>query len=57
MKLEIEMECNNSAFDEDPTFEIRRILEEMLDKLDGGMKEGYLLDINGNLVGEYKLKD
>ena len=36
--------------------EIRRLLTEVMYKLSYGETDGWLLDINGNLAGEWKLR-
>lgn len=64
MKFRLELDCDNSAFcvhDEnknlrsEPQWEIARILEEAAEKVRDGNREGILLDVNGNLVGKYKI--
>lgn len=54
MKVEIEINCDNSAFDGDNfTFEVKRILSEVskADYLCGKP----LFDINGNRVGKVRV--
>lgn len=59
MKLNIEIKCDNSAFEESPIEEIKRILNKYSHRvneiIDGGTI--YLLDFNGNKVGEMTIKD
>lgn len=37
------------------TFETIRLLKVVLDQLEWGMTEARMIDINGNVVGEWKL--
>lgn len=60
MKLRIEINCNNSAFDDsDCGYELGRILNTInlngLSKLDCSGLEQDLRDINGNKVGHLKI--
>jgi hypothetical protein len=60
MKLKIEIQMDNSAFDDDNGggFECARILRDLADRIDGGLAEKTrvaLMDINGNKVGEAKV--
>jgi hypothetical protein len=63
MKFKLEFDCDNAAFGREGAVlgdgyieaEIRRLLEVAAQKVDEGNKEGILLDINGNLVGKYKI--
>ncbi len=57
MKLKIEIDCDNAAFDDEPATELSRILRVLA----GRIEEGYLpefngwqiLDVNGNTVGHW----
>lgn len=55
MKIRIEIECNNSAFQPLPLMEVQRILAEALNQRNCGeltVKTDIVLhDINGNKVG------
>jgi hypothetical protein len=53
-KLIIEINLENAAFDEDPTIEVHRILEEYGKWAEetGGLNKANLRDINGNTVGK-----
>ena len=53
MKLEIE--TDNQAFEDDKSFEVVRILKEVIQKLENGYVESRLFDLNGNPVGEFSL--
>jgi hypothetical protein len=45
---------DNSAFSDNPT-ELKRIVLEVLSKIEQGHKKGVCLDINGNSVGKWTL--
>ena len=61
--LKIEIETGNAAYrDEDGEFdrsayELRRNLKEIMEKLEYSYQSGYIMDINGNKVGEWLLED
>jgi hypothetical protein len=58
MKLTLEINMDNAAFDEDGYFvEAARILREAADRLEIGNDSGYLRDINGNRVGQFGIED
>lgn len=58
----LDFECDNAAFDDDPTFEIARILKETAEKIKCdnvtgfGYAHGVIRDINGNRVGDWKYR-
>lgn len=52
--FKLRIRTDNQAF-EDKVGEVVRILEEAIIKLKEGKKESSLLDINGNVVGNYTL--
>ena len=63
--FEIKFKTGNAAFcdpytgEEDEVYEVnecRRILKKIIEKLDYGYREGSCIDINGNKVGEWRLK-
>ena len=68
MKLFIEIEMNNAAFDGDPLPEVVRLLEQAVGKVamqlvrpeatvcDAPESTDKLLDINGNTVGSVRLE-
>ena len=56
MKLKIEFDCDNAAFDDLGT-EVARILTVVADKAQAGYQYGVCADINGNRVGEWELSD
>jgi hypothetical protein len=53
--LKIKIDTGNAAFEENPSDECARILEDAALKLRQGNNEIPLHDINGNLVGICKL--
>jgi len=59
MKFELEINCDNAAFEE-PAFELARILKELSTKLENNGidvegDKGRLVDYNGNVVGEWRI--
>jgi hypothetical protein len=58
MKVLIDIDCSNAAFEDFPDAEVARILREAADKVSGPKKVGdsfALRDINGNTVGSLRL--
>ena len=55
MKLVIEIECGNSAFEDSYDMELVRILGTIQEGLLHGQSEGLCRDYNGNKVGDFKL--
>lgn len=53
MKLRIEIEMDNAAFEHDPGVELARILREYAKRVaqDGAWLTAYFRDVNGNKVG------
>ena len=51
MKFTVSIDCNNSAFDDGNT-ELARILRDLATRLDNGVTQAILKDINGNIVGQ-----
>ena len=58
--MRIKFDTKNAAFDEDcgGGLELQsiEILKEIIEKLENGAKEGNCFDVNGNKVGEWKLR-
>ena len=60
MKFTLTMDCDNAAFEERPADEIGRILRrtaeqiELIQPVSG--EGGSVLDIDGNTVGEWKVR-
>jgi hypothetical protein len=55
----LNINCDNAAFEEFPAEEIARILRAVADRIDAGDSfDTYrnILDINGNIVGQFALK-
>jgi hypothetical protein len=51
-KFIIEIETDNAAFEDDPSFEVIRILENLIKKIEGNIDVFVdLYDLNGNRVG------
>jgi hypothetical protein len=56
MKCKINIEMDNTAFDEYPEVELNRILKKLAHDLDvEGLLNHSLRDINGNTVGTIKI--
>ena len=61
--LKIEIKTGGAAYrDEDgeldrSAYELRRNLKEIEEKLEYGYQAGYIMDINGNKVGNWTLED
>jgi hypothetical protein len=55
MKLVIEIETGNSAFEDDEEGEISRIIEVIAGKVNGGATGGSCFDFNGNKVGQWEM--
>ncbi|MEA3641894.1 MAG: hypothetical protein VBE63_18435 [Lamprobacter sp.] len=53
-ELTLGMSLDNAAFEDDPSFEITRILRDLADKIEqrGLQDEMILWDLNGNRVGK-----
>ena len=66
MKFQIEIDMNNAAFIDSPNLiELNRILVDLTEKIDRFAEDhmnlyessSYLIDINGNTVGFWKISD
>ena len=53
--MKIQFSTGNAAFDEYGDAEIRRILEEIANKVECGYDHGSIMDINGNKIGSWEL--
>jgi hypothetical protein len=51
MKLNIEINCENAAFEPEPGVECARILRKLADRLEKHVRDYRLADYNGNVVG------
>ena len=55
MKFSIEINCDNSAF-EDTNYELSKILQKLINQLESGFDSIPLKDSNGNTVGVAKFE-
>ena len=61
--LKIEIKTGGAAYREEndeldrSAYELRRNLKEIMAKLECGCQSDYIMDINGNKVGEWSLED
>ena len=61
--LKIEIKTGGAAYRDKndeldrSAYELRRNLKEIMEKLEYGCQSGYIMDINGNKVGEWSLED
>ena len=53
--MKIEFETDNDAFDVYADEEIKRIFDDILDRINRGYTVGKIRDINGNIVGEWEM--
>ena len=53
--LQVTIQTDNAAFDDDAVPELERILDNLKLKLRGGETSGKLFDLYGNSVGTFKL--
>ena len=53
--MKINFSTDNAAFDEYGDAEVRRILEDIANKVERGYGYGAIIDINGNHIGEWSL--
>ena len=55
MKIEIELNTDNQAFEDDQ--EIERILQEVVKNITSGIDQGILRDYNGNKVDQFTTQE
>lgn len=61
--LKIEIKTGGAAYRDEndeldrSAYELRRNLKEIMEKLEYGCQSGYIMDINGNKVGEWSLEN
>lgn len=55
MTFKLEFKTGNSAFGNDPTVEISRILGFIAGHVKNGNTEAVIRDVNGNVIGKYEL--
>ena len=53
--MKINFSTDNASFDEYGDAEVRRILEDIADRVERGYGYGPVIDINGNHIGEWSL--
>ena len=53
--MKIEFETTNSAFDDYGDEEVTRILINIAEKVQRGMTEDIIIDINGSKIGKWEL--
>jgi len=56
MKLSIEINLNNSAYDDNPE-ELQEALENIIVKINWGDAEGIVFDSNGNKTGNWEITE
>jgi hypothetical protein len=58
MRFLVEIECDNAAFEDDPSCEVARLLRLIARGVEkDGSQEGGLRDSNGNSCGSYKYEE
>jgi hypothetical protein len=57
MYLKIVFGMDNAAFDDGYELEASRILKIIADKIEFGLNYAPILDINGNLIGDFVIND
>lgn len=58
MQVIITIKCDNAAFEGYPEGEVSRILHDLSTMvLHRGMDDRSLLDVNGNIVGKFEVKE
>ena len=58
MTFTLTIDCTNAAFEDDPAYEVRRILAKLAIGENGVREDnadGIVRDLNGNRVGEWRL--
>lgn len=53
--LTIKIHTGNAAYEDNP-YEVVRNLRDIANKIEVGYTEGKVIDINGNVTGEWKYK-
>lgn len=51
IEMQLEIKSGNEAFSDSPQGEIARLLRHTANKIESGVEEGKLMDVNGNKVG------
>lgn len=55
--INITVNTDNAAFDENPKAEVARILRSIADKVEAGSEPISVRDINGNKVGTFEVSE
>lgn len=55
MEFTLTFDCDNDAFADDPSDEIARILDNVARRVNDGARDGKIMDVNGNTVGNFTL--
>lgn len=55
MEMTLRIKMDGSAFEENPEFEAKRVLERVADQLSFGETSGVCMDTNGNTVGGWEI--
>ena len=53
--MKIQFGTSNAAFDEYGDVEVKRILEDIANKVESGYEHGLIMDINGNKIGSWEM--
>jgi len=57
MKFTLKINMDNSAFDETPEQELKRILGKIAKRIEAGATSETVLDTNGGAVGSFSIDD
>lgn len=58
MRFVVTIECDNAAFEDDPSCEVANILRKVVRAVEkDGSQGGRLADSNGNTCGSYKYEE
>ena len=55
--FKLSFNTSNAAFIDYGTEEVKRILLEVAEKVQNGITEGKIIDINGNRIGKWELNE
>ena len=56
MTLKLEIAMDNAAFADYPEGETAKILRDVADLVINGRTDGHCIDVNGNTVGKWEIK-
>ena len=58
MRFLVEIDCDNAAFEDDPSCEVANLLRKVVRAVEkDGSQEGRLADSNGNTCGSYRYEE